>query len=103
MTGSIHDETGVQRFNQPVPCGLPLYSDTCRSCKPLPQFGQSEGLSLAPTEILLRRIWVPKSINTCAGRNALLIRKKCSCEREGCETTTGNERQAANTRFVQPY
>ena len=42
--------------------------------KLLPQFGQSEGLSLAPTEILLCWIGVPKSINTCAGRNALLIR-----------------------------
>src|SRR4051812_42414614 len=124
MTRCVHDETGAQCFNQPVSCGLPLYPDIRRSFKVMPQFCQSESLSLTPVEILPRWIGVPKSINTharqmdllvmqqrtCARSDAgrqnfaqrLSIRKEYSCEREGRETPTGNERQTANTCFVQP-
>src|SRR2546423_11570181 len=90
----------------------------------MPQFCQSEGLSLAPVEILPRWIGVSKSINTHARQRDLLviqqrtrarsyagrenfaqrlsIRKECSRERKSRETPAGDERQAASTCFVQP-
>src|SRR2546421_8615862 len=81
MARRIHNKTCVKRFDKPVTCGLPLHLDTRNLIETASQFRHGECLRLTPAQVLLRWVRIPKSINSGARPNDLLVTQQRACAR----------------------